>query len=50
MKALKAFETPQKRVKIKISVSFLSLSVIGTGRVKIILDNPYLYLKKWIDP
>ena len=37
MKAFKAFikpsEAPQRSVKIKIEVNFLSLSTIGTGRV-----------------
>ena len=38
MKAFKAFtkpfETPQRNMKIKILVNFLSMSWIGTGRVK----------------
>ena len=39
MKAFKAFikpfEAPQRNVKIKIEVNFLSLSGVGTGKVKI---------------
>ena len=40
---IKAFEAPQKSVKIKIQVNFLASSGIGKGKVK---ENIFLILVK----